>query len=128
MHEAQHLLHKWHRAMNLPAPCACTPGMPRHRRELRATLIEEEAMEAAAAIRDGYLAPAIHELCDVLVVTYGAAVEFGVDIERPFTEVMGANFAKVGGPVREDGKVLKPDGWKPADVASVLQTGRGRYV
>jgi hypothetical protein len=29
--------------------------------------------------------------------------------------------AKVGGPVRPDGKKLKPEGWQPPDIAGILR-------
>ncbi len=35
-------------------------------------------------------------------------------------EVHRSNMAKVGGPIRGDGKRLKPEGWTPPDVAGVL--------
>jgi hypothetical protein len=33
--------------------------------------------------------------------------------------------AKEGGPVREDGKVLKPEGWLPPDLHSVFERKYG---
>jgi predicted HAD superfamily Cof-like phosphohydrolase len=32
-----------------------------------------------------------------------------------------ANLQKAGGPRRNDGKLLKPPGWQPADVKSVIR-------
>ena len=77
-----------------------------------------------ANTRSGKLGPdlveAIDGLCDIAVVTYGTAEDIGVDLEPFFDEVMRSNFAKVGGPVREDGKHLKPPGWTSPDIAGVL--------
>lgn len=62
----------------------------------------------------------VHELTDLLYVTYGALIAFGVEPDEVFAEVHRANMEKVSGPQREDGKQLKPEGWRPADVAGVL--------
>lgn len=45
----------------------------------------------------------------------------GIDLGPVFEEVHRANMAKVGGPTRADGKILKPEGWTPPDVAGVLR-------
>jgi predicted HAD superfamily Cof-like phosphohydrolase len=43
----------------------------------------------------------------------------GVELEPFFDEVHGSNMKKVGGRVRGDGKQLKPEGWRPPDLAGV---------
>ena len=55
-------------------------------------------------------------LIDILVVTIGAIHSMGADAEGAWNEVMRSNLAKIdpeSGRVlkREDGKVLKPEGW-----------------
>lgn len=61
-------------------------------------------------------------LIDILVVTIGAIHSAGFDGIGAWNEVMRSNFAKVD-PVtgkvrkREDGKILKPEGWTPPDLA-----------
>lgn len=66
----------------------------------------------------------IDGLCDILVVTYGAAVALGVDLEPFMAEVMRSNFSKLGEdgkPIfREDGKVLKGPGYTKPDLVTVL--------
>lgn len=101
---------------------------------LRRKLIEEEQAEVMQAL--GRLAEAdeaeledrfgeaVHELADLLYVTYGALVWFGVDADAVFDEVHRANMRKTTGPKRADGKQLKPPGWRPADVASVIAQAR----
>lgn len=90
------------------------------RPELRAALIREEAEETVAAILRGDIVEAIDGMCDLLCVTYGTAEEFGVDLAPFWAEVHRSNMAKAGGPVRGDGKRLKPEGWQPPDIAGVL--------
>lgn len=107
----------FHRALNIPI--ADTPGI--RRGELRAELIREEAKETVKAIQRGDLIKTIDGFCDLLCVIHGAALEFGIRDLSPFwDEVHRTNMAKVGGPVREDGKVLKPEGWTPPDLERVL--------
>jgi predicted HAD superfamily Cof-like phosphohydrolase len=67
-------------------------------------------------------------LIDILVVTIGAIHSLGADAEGAWKEVMATNFAKIDketGKVRkrEDGKVLKPQGWTPPDLTPHLQKG-----
>lgn len=65
-------------------------------------------------------------LIDILVVTIGAIHSMGADAEGAWREVMRSNLAKIN-PVtgkvnkREDGKVLKPDGWTPPDLKPYLE-------
>jgi predicted HAD superfamily Cof-like phosphohydrolase len=61
-------------------------------------------------------------LIDIIVVTIGAIHSAGYDAEGAWKEVMRTNFAKIDkdtGKVRkrEDGKVLKPVGWTPPELA-----------
>ena len=61
-------------------------------------------------------------LIDIIVVTIGAIHSMGADAEGAWKEVMMTNFAKIDketGKVRkrEDGKVLKPSGWTPPELA-----------
>jgi hypothetical protein len=58
---------------------------------------------------------------DLDYVVEGARLEFGIHGQEIADEVQRANMAKVGGPIREDGKRLKPAGWKPPDIAGVLR-------
>lgn len=65
-------------------------------------------------------------LIDILVVTVGAIHSAGYDAAGAWQEVMRTNFAKID-PVtgkvrkREDGKVLKPDGWQPPDLKKFIK-------
>ncbi|HEX7002733.1 MAG TPA: hypothetical protein VF168_00910 [Trueperaceae bacterium] len=101
---------------------------------LRRKLIEEEnaevmealsrLAEASAAELEDRFTQVAHELVDLLYVTYGALVWFGIDADEVFDEVHRANMRKTDGPKRADGKQLKPPGWRPADVAAVIERGR----
>ena len=88
-------------------------------------LIEEEAEELNQAIIAEDKVEMLDALIDILVVTIGAIHSMGADGEGAWKEVMKTNFAKVDkttGKVRkrEDGKVLKPDGWEPPNLKPFL--------
>jgi len=89
-------------------------------------LIEEEAEELNQAIIAKDRVEMLDALIDMLVVTIGAIHSAGFDAEGAWKEVMSTNFAKIDkktGKVikREDGKVLKPDGWTPPNLGQFLK-------
>lgn len=89
--------------------------------ELRARLIAEEAKETCEAILRGDLVETIDGLCDLIYVACGAASVFGVNLAPFFEEVHRSNMAKEEGSRREDGKILKPEGWQPPRIAEILE-------
>lgn len=103
--------------MGHPAPLSPSFIRP----ELRSRLIAEEGIETLRAIRSRDILGTIDGLCDLLYVTYGAAVEFGIDLEPFWDEVHRTNMAKAGGPTRDDGKVMKPEGWTPPDITGIYR-------
>lgn len=60
-------------------------------------------------------------LADLMYIAEGGFLAFGIDSRPVHAEVQRANMAKVGGPVREDGKRLKPPGWTPPDIAGIIK-------
>ena len=93
---------------------------------LYVNLIEEEFNELKVAIKDCDPEEIVDALTDILVVTIGAAHSMGCDVEGAWKEVMRTNFAKIDkdtGKVRkrEDGKVLKPVGWKAPELAQFIK-------
>jgi predicted HAD superfamily Cof-like phosphohydrolase len=85
-------------------------------------LIKEEVLELQSA---DDMESELDALIDILVVTIGAIHSAGFDGEGAWKEVMKTNFAKIDkktGMVRkrEDGKVLKPIGWKPPQLSNYL--------
>jgi len=89
------------------------------------SLIEEEVKELDEAVDADDKVEQLDALVDILVVTMGAIRAAGWDGEGAWEEVMRTNFAKIDpdtGKVRkrEDGKVLKPEGWKAPDLARFI--------
>ena len=88
-------------------------------------LIREETDELEEAIQDNDKVEQLDALVDILVVTIGAIRAAGWDAEGAWKEVMDTNFAKIDpttGKVikREDGKVLKPEGWQAPQLIPFL--------
>jgi predicted HAD superfamily Cof-like phosphohydrolase len=88
-------------------------------------LIDEEVGELHQAVLANDEVEQLDALIDILVVTIGAIHSAGFDAEGAWKEVMSTNFAKIDkktGKVikREDGKVLKPDGWTPPNLKEFL--------
>ena len=88
-------------------------------------LILEETLEVAQAVRDQDPTNLIKEMCDLLYVVYGLAVEAGVNLEPFFTEVHKSNMRKLTGPMRADGKRLKPEGWTPPALQELFDATYG---
>jgi predicted HAD superfamily Cof-like phosphohydrolase len=122
----QAMVAEFHRRFGSPPPAE--PDLERFPGALRVRLIQEEADEFAQAVAEGDLAEMVDALCDLLYVTYGAAVDLGVDLQPFFAAVHRSNMAKVGGRRREDGKWLKPEGWTPPDIAGMLARRYGLQV
>src|SRR5262245_50840616 len=135
---------EFHRAMGLPV--AERPSVPSDDWvRLRLSLIAEEFFELLESsvsysmseariydarwkiedwIRHGQVRICLPDLadalCDLDYVIEGCRLGFGIDGEPIEAVVHKANMAKVGGPVREDGKRLKPPGWEPPDIRAEL--------
>lgn len=103
---------------------------------LRVELIREEFAELVQAATGDLTARVIvsrevrHErpdlpatadaLADLLYVLLGWAVAAGIDLGRVFDLVHTTNMAKLAGPVRPDGKRLKPRGWAAPNIEGEL--------
>jgi predicted HAD superfamily Cof-like phosphohydrolase len=88
-------------------------------------LIREETGELEDAIADNDRIEQLDALVDILVVTIGAIRAGGMNAEGAWKEVMDTNFAKIDpetGKVikRDDGKVLKPEGWQAPKLSQFI--------
>ena len=88
-------------------------------------LIDEEVGELHQAVLANDQVEQLDALIDILVVTIGAIHSAGFNGEGAWKEVMRTNFAKIDpktGKVRkrEDGKVLKPEGWTAPNLKSFV--------
>jgi predicted HAD superfamily Cof-like phosphohydrolase len=103
--------------------------------QLYLDLVQEEHVELIAELLDGddefrrfsEIDPAkvAKEGIDLIYVVLGLLHSLGIDSVRAFDLVQQSNAAKVDpetGQVRrrEDGKILKPDGWQAPDMSAVV--------
>jgi predicted HAD superfamily Cof-like phosphohydrolase len=102
--------------------------------ELWERLIGEEYAELRGALRKfhqslsaDHIVEILHEGCDLLYVLSGLFNSIGVGpvATEAFLRIHAANMAKVDGSTgivtrRADGKILKPDAWKPADLRNLV--------
>ena len=95
-------------------------------KQLRVRLIQEEFDELKDAMAAGNLAAVAKEMADLLYVTYGTAVSYGIDMEPVFREVHRSNLSKVGGHKRADGKWVKPPTYSPANIGLILEAQQER--
>lgn len=148
---ARQQVHEFMTLFGQPVRYVPTADIPDGERLLRVRLVVEEALEFAQAmgVRVTGIADNLHEhnahtvqvelngdpldiveagdaLADLTYVTEGSGWTLGIPLNDVFREVHRSNMAKAdpvtGKPnVTDDGKVLKPEGWTPPDVASVLK-------
>ncbi|MHA0288302.1 hypothetical protein ACXYX3_17855 [Mycobacterium sp. C3-094] len=95
-------------------------------RELRQKLLREEFDEYRVGEARSDLLEVVDGLLDVIVIAWGSLLAYvGPDkAKAAAAEVARSNLAKVIGEglplFREDGKVIKPEGWQPPDIAGAI--------
>jgi predicted HAD superfamily Cof-like phosphohydrolase len=94
-------------------------------RQLRVNLLNEEAQEYWRGEKRNDLVEVVDGLLDVIVIAWGTLLAYvGVEkAERAAAEVVRSNLDKVKDGVvrREDGKILKPAGWRGPDIAGAIE-------
>ena len=109
-------------------PVVKTPTkMPLDRLLLREKLVREESNELKTAILENDLVAILQESLDTIYVVVGTLVEAGlINAANPaWIALQASNMAKADPTTgklvkREDGKILKPEGWKPVDFEKIL--------
>ena len=104
------------------------PTLPNQKlAQLRVDLIAEELNELVDALADDDMVEIADALTDILYVTYGAGVAFGIELDPCFHEVHRSNMSKLdeyGKPIyREDGKVLKGPGYSKPNLTPFILKG-----
>jgi predicted HAD superfamily Cof-like phosphohydrolase len=111
---------EFHRAF-FPDGVSPRPLIPEPRvQQLWQNLVQEEMEETLHALRSGNLVGIADGIADSIYVLCGTAIQYGIPLPAIWSVVHQANMRKIGGASREDGKVLKPDGWVAPDVEAVL--------
>lgn len=98
--------------------------LPAERVELHRRLIGEEFNELFEALSTGDLVGIADGGIDLIYVATGMLLDHGVPVREVFAEVQRSNISKAGPDgkpiVREDGKIIKPEGWRPPDIKGIL--------
>jgi predicted HAD superfamily Cof-like phosphohydrolase len=92
-------------------------------KKLRIRLIREETDEFERAANEGNLVKIADALADIIYVTYGSAVSYGIDLDPIFREVHESNMSKGDPEVLKtpSGKVLKAKNYRPPDLQPILE-------
>lgn len=120
---------KFHEAFGLYTQRGVLINPPKDVATLRKSLIEEETKEVVEELEkdDVDMQALAKELADLLYVTYGTIVSFGLQqyMEDVFDEVHASNMSKLGRdgkPIhREDGKALKGPDYFKADMTKIFE-------
>ena len=101
---------------------ACDQNPSPENAELYAKLIKEEFEEFVVARRENDEVEQLDACMDMIWVILGFCHMKGYKVDAAWNEVARSNLAKIDrktGKVikREDGKVLKPEGWAPPDLS-----------
>jgi predicted HAD superfamily Cof-like phosphohydrolase len=94
-------------------------------------LLAEEMYEYTVAENENDIIEIADALADIIYIACGTAASYGIPLDKVFEEVHRSNMAKLvdGKPIyREDGKVLKPEGWTPPDIDGVLEKSHIEYI
>ncbi len=111
-------------------PVFVVPEFPSDERiELRVKLVDEEVGETLSAVAARDMIEVADGIIDSIYVLVGKGLELGLPLEALWNEVHRSNMAKATEQPdgtfkvvrRADGKVLKPEGWTPPDIAGVLR-------
>lgn len=132
-YEPMQAAREWHEAVGVKRFVELDESERAALASLRSNLIGEETDEVRDELwylREGHpsasRAHLAKELADLLYVVYGTADVFEIDLPAVFAAVHANNMTKVDpetGKVerREDGKILKPKGYKPLDVDEIAE-------
>jgi predicted HAD superfamily Cof-like phosphohydrolase len=87
---------------------------------MRFRLVNEEWAEFNTAIAGEDIDQIADAVGDLIYVLLGMTNAMGVDMRPVWTAIQRSNMAKENGGEREDGKILKPEGWTPPPIKMIL--------
>jgi predicted HAD superfamily Cof-like phosphohydrolase len=105
---------------------ACDQAKTQDNAKLYVKLITEEYMEFLSGVRKDDDVEKLDACMDMIWVILGYCYMKGYDVHGAWNEVARSNLAKINpetGKVnkREDGKVLKPEGWTPPSLEQFVK-------
>jgi hypothetical protein len=114
----------WHNAAGHPVrktPAAFIGEDEYKSRELGMRLVVEEFRELCFAYDDGHYREIADGCGDLIWVVCGLMARLGLNLDAAWEEIRRTNWDKIGGPQRADGKILKPEGWKPPSMEKAVK-------
>ncbi len=104
-----------------PGRIGSTPAWPDgDKKRFVDRLVVEEWNELVQADKDRDLVETTDATLDLIYVLLGRLITLGIDPRPAWDAIQASNIAKEGGETRPDGKVGKPLGWEPPDIAGIL--------
>lgn len=85
----------------------------------RLAIFQEEVKELREALVSGDRKAALKELCDVLYITIGFGVCYGLPVDEGFRRVHASNMSKSPTPIR-DGKAIKGPDYQSAKLDDLV--------
>lgn len=107
--------------------CEQTTGVENQKQfKMYCELIQEEVKELTEACTNNDKVEILDALIDIITVTIGAGHSLGLDMYNAWDEVHNSNMKKIDketGMVlrREDGKILKPEGWTKPQLGKFIK-------
>ncbi|MDI6024051.1 hypothetical protein QBL02_10890 [Leucobacter sp. UT-8R-CII-1-4] len=118
------IVSEFHVAFDLPIASRPRGRVSNELSKLRVELLREEFEEFKNAVECEDVVAIADALGDIVYVTYGAAITYGIDLDAVLREIHRANMSKLGQDgrpvIREDGKVLKGSDYRPPRIVDVL--------
>jgi predicted HAD superfamily Cof-like phosphohydrolase len=119
MNKHQKMVKEFHEKFNIPV--GSSPHFPSPEViHLRFDLIDEEFEELKQAYINKDLVNFAQELTDLLYVTYGTAVSFGIDIEKIFEAIHNSNMTKSHTRDKR-GKISKGENYVPPKIREIME-------
>ena len=118
------LVREWYERIPKPIRELPTLDVPNDEIELIESLLVEELGELSDALKDRSVTRTADALADIVYVAYGAALQFGVDLDAVLAAVHAANMSKANPDgsfeLEAAGKVRRGESYSPPDIDAVL--------
>jgi predicted HAD superfamily Cof-like phosphohydrolase len=118
------LVAEFYRRAEKPIRSQPTAELPREEIRQITALLVEEVGELRSALKRRDLKDIADGLADVIYVVYGAALQFGIDLDDVLLRIHEANMSKSNAdgtfPKSKAGKVLRGDMYEPPDLEEEL--------
>ena len=107
----------FHKTVNSGQVLTTGPGLPSDKiKKLKWDLISEEIDELKIGIENDNISEIADACIDSIYVLIGIMLSYGIEINAIWDLVHSSNLKKVGGGKLPNGKIDKPNDWKPPDI------------